>query len=73
VRLPKRELSESTIRPLRGAFYFGEIEWETKWRMNTADVSDARPSIGHKEELKATVAPIADGKQRTAASDLRRV
>jgi len=22
VRLPKRELSESTIRPLRGAFYF---------------------------------------------------
>jgi len=40
---------------------------------DTADVSDARPSIGHKEELKATVAPIADGKQRTAASDLRRV
>ena len=25
--LAKRELSESTIRPLRGAFYFGEIEW----------------------------------------------
>jgi hypothetical protein len=73
VRLPKRELSESTIRPLRGAFYFGEIEWERNGGMNTADVSDARPSIGHKEELKATVAAIADGKQRMAASDLRRV
>jgi hypothetical protein len=73
VRLPKRELSESTITPLRGAFYFGEIEWERNGGMNTADVSDARPSIGHKEELKATVAAIADGKQRTAASDLRRV
>jgi len=38
VRLPKRELSESTIRPLRGAFYFGEIEWERNGGMNTADV-----------------------------------
>lgn len=49
MRLPKRDLSESTTGPPRGAFSFGEIEWERNGGMNTADVSDARPSIGHKE------------------------
>jgi hypothetical protein len=68
VRLPKRELSESTIRPPRGPFSFGEIELERNGGMNTADVSDARPSIGHKEGLRAIAAAIADGAQRTAAS-----
>ena len=68
MRLPKRELSESTIRPPCGPFSFGEIELERNGGMNTADVSDARPSIGHKEGLRGIAAAIADGKQGTAAS-----
>ena len=61
-------LSESMIRPPRGPFSFGEVELERNGGMNTADVSDARPSIGHKEGLRGIAAAIADGKQGTAAS-----
>ena len=65
-------VSKSTTRPPRGAFSFGESEWERDGGTNTADVSDAMPSTDHSVKLKATVIEIAEGRRPTAGSDLRR-